>query len=63
MPVFQLLLVKKVLRKFESDLIEKIKNEFPEILEAINSSGKIEEETKNKLVEVIETVKRDLSNA
>ena len=41
------------IKKFERDLLEKIKNDHSEILESINSSGKLEDEIKNKLVEVI----------
>ena len=41
------------IKKFESELLEKVKNDHSEILESINSSGKLEDEIKNKLVEVI----------
>ena len=33
------------IKKFEKDIIEKIKSDKPEILESIQSSGKLEEET------------------
>ena len=51
------------IQKFERELLEKIKNDHPETIETINSSGKLDEETKNKLVEVIETLKKELNNA
>ena len=44
-------------------MLEKIKNDHPETIETINSSGKLDEETKNKLVEVIETLKKEHNNA
>ena len=40
------------------DIIEKIKNEKPEIIEAIQSSGKLEENTENQLKKVIEEYKK-----
>ena len=51
------------IKKFETNLLEKIRNDFPEILETINSSGKLEDEIKNKLVEVIEAQKKGSNNA
>ena len=51
------------IQKFERELLEKIKNDHPETIESINFSGKLEEETKNKLVEVIETLKKEINNA
>ena len=45
------------IKKFESELLEKVRNDFPEILENINNSGKLEDEIKNKLIEVIEAQK------
>ena len=46
------------IKKFESDLLEKISNDHPDILENINTSGKLEDEIKNKLVEIIELQKK-----
>ena len=51
------------IKKFETDLLEKVKNDFPEILENINSSGKLEDEIKKKLIEVIESQKKEVKNA
>ena len=41
----------------------KSKERFSEIIENINNSGKLEDETKNKLVEVIVAQKRLINNA
>ena len=45
------------IKKFEIDLLDKVRNDLPEILESINTSGKLEDDIKNKLVEVIEAQK------
>jgi F-type H+-transporting ATPase subunit alpha len=46
------------IKKFEKDLIEKIKSDKPEIIEAIQSSGKLEEEIEKSLIQVIESYKK-----
>ena len=46
------------IKKFEKDVIEKIKSEKPEIVEAIQSSGKLEETTEKLLAEIIEKYKK-----
>ena len=46
------------IKKFEKDIIEKIKSNKPEILESIQSTGKIEEETEKNLVQIIEEHKK-----
>ncbi len=46
------------IRSFEKGLLELVKNEKPEILEAIQKSGKIEEETDKLLSEVITNYKQ-----
>ena len=51
------------IKKFETDLLEKVRNDHAEILENINTSGKLEDDIKNKIIEVIELLKRDLNNA
>ena len=51
------------IKKFETDLLEKVKDDHMEILEDINISGKLEDETKNKLIEIIETQKKEMNNA
>ena len=38
--------------------LEKIRTDYTDLLENINSSGKLEDDTKKKLVEVIETLKK-----
>ena len=45
------------IKRFELDLLEKVRNDHTEILESINTSGKLEEDIKNKLAEVIKSVK------
>ena len=46
------------IKGFEKDVIEKIKNDNPEIIEAIQSSGKLDEDTENQLKQVIEEYKK-----
>ena len=47
------------IKKFEEGIIDKIKLEKPEILDAIQSSGKLEENTENLLSQIIEDYKKD----
>jgi F-type H+-transporting ATPase subunit alpha len=49
------------IRSFEKDLLELIKNEKPEILESIQKSGKIEEDTDKILSEIITNYKKNFS--
>ena len=46
------------IKSFEKDVIEKIKTEKPEIIESIQSSGKLEEETEALLIKLIEDYKK-----
>ena len=46
------------IKKFEKDIIDKIKSDKPEIIEAIQSSGKLEENTEELLVQAIEEHKK-----
>ena len=46
------------IKKFETEVIEKIKSEKPEIIDAIQSSGKLEEETEKMLTQIIEEYKK-----
>ena len=46
------------IKQFENDIIEKIKSERPEIIESIQSSGKLEEDTEKLIVEIIEEYKK-----
>ena len=50
---------KHVIKKFEKDILEKIKSEKPEIIEAIQSTGKLEEETDKSLSQIIEKYKKE----
>ena len=45
-------------KKFEKDIIEKIKSEKPEIIDDIQSSGKLEEKTEKLLTKIIEDYKK-----
>ena len=47
------------IKKFEKDIIEKIKSDKLEIIEAIQSTGKLEEETEKSLSQIIEKYKKE----
>ena len=47
----------KDVAQFESKIIERCKSEKPEIIEGIQSSGKLEEDNEKLLVEVITQLK------
>ena len=46
------------IKNFEKNILEKIKNEKPEIIELIQSSGKIDENTEKLLKQIIEEFKK-----
>ena len=46
------------IKRFETDLLEKVKSDHSDILENINTSGKLEDDIKNKIIEVIELIKK-----
>ena len=46
------------IKKFEKDIIEKIKSEKPEIIETILTSGKLEEDTEKLLMSTIDELKK-----
>ena len=46
------------IKKFEKDILEKIKTEKPELIDAIQTSGKLEESTEKLLTEIIEKYKK-----
>ena len=46
------------IKQFENDVIEKVKTDKPEIIETIQSSGKLDEETEKLVVEIIEEYKK-----
>ena len=48
------------IKSFEAGLIEKIKSEKPELIEKIQSTGKLEEDTENALMQTIEEYKKGL---
>ena len=47
------------IKKFETEIIEMIKSDKPEILDSIQSSGKLEKETESLLIETIENYKKN----
>ena len=47
----------KNIAEFERKIIEKCKNEKPDIIEAIAGSGKLEDDTEKLLVEMIKSLK------
>jgi F-type H+-transporting ATPase subunit alpha len=49
--------------KFEKDILEKIKNERNEILTAIQTTGKLEKDTEESLIQLIEEYKKSKNNA
>jgi len=46
------------IKSFEQEIVEKIKNEKPEIIDAIQSSGKLEKEIEDLLIQTIEEFKK-----
>ena len=46
------------IKQFENDVIEKVKTDKPEIIETIQTSGKLEEDTEKLVVEIIEEYKK-----
>ena len=49
------------IKEFEKDILEKIKNERPEIIDEIQSTGKLEENTDKLLVQTIDEYKKGKS--
>jgi len=47
------------IKKFEKEIIEKIKSETPEILDKIQTSGKLEDDTEKNLSQIIEGYKKE----
>jgi len=46
------------IKSFETELLEKIKNEKPEIIDDIQSTGKLEDKTEKSLIQIIEDYKK-----
>ena len=46
------------IKQFENDIIEKVKSDKPEIIESIQSSGKLEEDTEKLVTQIIEEYKK-----
>ena len=51
------------IKKFEIDILDKIKSEQPKIIDEIQSSGKLEESTEKLLIQIIEEHKKIKNNA
>ena len=51
------------IKSFETEIIEKIKNEKKEIIDSIQSSGKLEKEAEESLIQTIEDYKKTKNNA
>ena len=47
------------IKKFEKDIVEKIKSEKPEIIDSIETSGKLEENTEKLLSQIIDEYKKN----
>ncbi len=47
------------IKKFETEIIEKVKNEKNEIIDSIQSSGKLEKEAEESLIQLIEEYKKN----
>jgi F-type H+-transporting ATPase subunit alpha len=47
------------IKKFEKDIIEKVKSEKPDIIDSIQVSGKLEENTEKLLTQLIEDYKKN----
>ena len=47
------------IKSFEKDILEKIKNEKSEILNIIQTTGKLEKDTEDSLIQIIEDYKKD----
>jgi len=52
----------KDISEFENKILSKCNSENPEILEAINKSGKLEEETEKALIKIIEELKKNIKS-
>jgi len=52
----------KDISEFENKILSKCNSENPEILEAINKSGKLEEETEKTLIKIIEELKKKIKS-
>jgi len=51
------------IKSFEKDILEKIKNEKNEILDTIQNTGKLEKDTEDSLIQIIEEYKKNKNNA
>ena len=52
----------KDIANFETKIIEKCRSEKPEIIESINSSGKLEDENEKLLTDLISDLKKNFNS-
>ena len=52
----------KDISEFENKILSKSNSESPEIFDAINKSGKLEEETEKTLIKLIEELKKNFKS-
>ena len=52
----------KDISEFENKILSKSNTENPEIIDAINKSGKLEEETEKTLIKLIEELKKNFKS-
>ena len=50
-----------MIQEFEKKIIEKCKNERPEIINSISSSGKLEENEEKELTQLIQDLKKNFN--
>ena len=48
--------------RFENKIIERCKSDKPELIESIQSSGKLEEATEKSLIDVITNLKKNFKS-
>ena len=52
----------KDIAEFENKIIERCKSDKPELIESIQSSGKLEEATEKNLIDVINNLKKNFKS-
>ena len=52
----------KDINEFENKILAKCNSENPEIIDSINKSGKLEEETEKTLIKLIEELKKNFKS-
>jgi F-type H+-transporting ATPase subunit alpha len=57
-----MILILKDIAEFETKIIEKCKSDKPEIIDSIQSSGKLEEDKEKLLIDVITQLKQNFKS-